>query len=239
MRLLRERLQAALERNAALSQAGLARATGKKTSSVSNWFTGKSVSMKADSLIAAAEYLGCDSAWLASGRGSPEWRTTTPSSAGLPLHTVAHELSPPEFQYGSVASQLVPVVGTLEMGAENMFHLRAAPDGKPIGTVPASITTAGSHALQVFGDDLYPAVRHSTCLVVSTTAPCTAGELVIIETTEGQFMVCELVTESPTTITWSPAAGGQRRTMARSQVTAMHPIVGLVPGSQLRPLRTG
>lgn len=235
MKLLSERLQAALDRNPRLSQAGLHRATGASTASVSNWFTGKSLSMKAANLRTAASYLGCSQHWLETGLGDPRWTDGQHSPEGLQSHTVAHDLSHPKFQSVSIATSQVPVIGTLATGAEKMFELRASPDGKPIGFVPAGMAGADSYALQVFGDELYPAVRHGTCIVVGPKAPCTPGELVLLETSDGNFMVCELVTDAPDAITWTPAAGGQRKTMARSSVAAMHPIVGLVPGSRMKP----
>lgn len=234
MKLLRERLHAALARNPRLSQAGLHRATGATTASVSNWFTGKSLTMKAANLRNSALYLGCGQHWLETGLGDPGWTDGQPPTAGLQSHPVAHELSHPAFQSTTSATIQVPVIGTLALGAEKMFELRAAPDGEPIGTVPANFANNDSHALQVFGDDLYPAVRHGTCLVISPQGPCTPGELILLETVDGNFLVCELVANQDDAVTWTPAAGGQRRTMPRQKVAAIHAIVGMIPGSQMR-----
>lgn len=238
MKLLRERLQAALERNSRLSQAGLHRATGASTASVSNWFIGKSLTMKAANLRTAAGYLGCSQHWLETGLGDPGWTDQQHSPAGLQSSTVAQNVIHPGFHITSIASTQVPVVGTLTMGAEKMFELRASPDGKPIGTVPASFASADSHALQVFGDELYPAVRHGTCLVVSQHGKCIPGELILLETADGNFLVCELVAEYADAVTWTPAAGGVRTTMKRQHIAAMHAIIGLVPGSQMNPAAT-
>lgn len=234
MKLLRDRLRAALERDSALSQAGLHRATGASTASVSNWFTGKSASMKAENLRTAAAYLKCGQFWLETGRGDPGWTSAPHPNGGLDIHSVAHDLSQRQAQHASASVTQVPVIGTLTAGADNMFQLKASPEGPPIGTVPTAFADSKSHALQVFGDELYPAVRHGTCLVVDPTALCVAGELVLIETVEGYFLVCELVSDLPEAIVWNSAIGGLRRTTARSEVQAMHAIVGLVPGSQLR-----
>lgn len=233
MKLLRERLQAALDRNPKLSQAGLHRATGATTASVSNWFTGKSLTMKAANLRTAAAYLGCSQHWLETGIGNPGWTTTHPTHAGMQFHPVAQEMSPPPYNTHPITSLQVPVIGTLVMGAEDMFELRASPDGKPIGSVPSSFATATSYALQVQGDDLYPAVRHGTCLLVNPNGRCTHGELILLESTDGNFMVCELVADHPDAITWAPAAGGARRTTVREKIAAIHAIIGLIPGSQM------
>lgn len=238
MKSLQERLQAAIDRNPQLSQAGLHRATGASTASVSNWFTGKSLSMKAPNLRKAAIYLGCSQHWLETGLGYPGWTERQNLPVGPQSITVAHELSPPAYHTAPFATQKVPVIGTLAMGADKLFKIKAAPDGKAIGFVPSHFATSTSHALQVFGDELYPAVRHGTCLVVTPGGRCTPSELVLLETRDGAFIVCELVSDQADAVTWTPAAGGSRRTMPRDEVAALHPIVGLVPGSQMTPAIT-
>ena len=51
------------------TQAGLARACGIKTPSVSGWFTGKTKSVTFENALRAAAYLGVSAPWLASGEG--------------------------------------------------------------------------------------------------------------------------------------------------------------------------
>lgn len=72
MSTLAERLQTALDRRNA-KQADLAAHCGVKAPSVSNWFTGETKSLKADSLRKAAEFLRCSRDWLETGRGLPGW----------------------------------------------------------------------------------------------------------------------------------------------------------------------
>ena len=69
---LRERLAIALAKKRGGSQAGLARACGIKSASVSNWFTGKTKTLKGESLLAAARYLGVRPDWLSRGIGPME-----------------------------------------------------------------------------------------------------------------------------------------------------------------------
>lgn len=228
---LADRLKASLDRNPALTQAGLARATGATTASVSNWFTGKTLSLKAANVRLAAQYLGCSTTWLETGLGTPDW-TGTPANAGLSTITVAQELSPPYLQTPPLPATQVPVIGTLAKGESNMFDLKAAPDGRPIGVVPAYGTHApGTFAVRVFGDDLYPTVRHGACLIVSPTAPCQEGELVLLHMATGAYLVCELVSLRADAVTVLPANGGARHTMARADLQAIHPITGVAAGS--------
>lgn len=51
------------------SQAGLARACGIKTPSVSGWFTGKTKNLTFENAVKAAAYLGVSAEWLATGEG--------------------------------------------------------------------------------------------------------------------------------------------------------------------------
>ncbi len=71
--MLRDRLILALSRDPELTQAGLARHCRLSSASVSNWFSGRTASLKGASAVMAAEFLGCDPAWLATGSGSPGW----------------------------------------------------------------------------------------------------------------------------------------------------------------------
>ena len=82
------RLQAALldkqSRDPSASQAELARYCATKGPSVSDWFTGETKSLKAQSLVMAAEYLEVRPRWLLDGAGpmkatGPQWRPPAPA----------------------------------------------------------------------------------------------------------------------------------------------------------------
>lgn len=55
-----------------ISQADLARATGRKPSSVNNWLSGRTKTLKGDSLMALAKVLKCRPLWLSTGTGPME-----------------------------------------------------------------------------------------------------------------------------------------------------------------------
>lgn len=167
--------------------------------------------------------------------GLQNWTEDQHPSGGMLIHPVAQDSSPPRYHSGPIASSAVPVIGTLAMGEHLMYELRSEPDGHPIGTVHAPLSDGNSIAFQVFGDDLYPAVRHGTCLVVTPGADACPGELVLIEMTDRRFVVCELVSSQADAVVWTPAAGGARRTTARAEVRMLHGIVSMIPGSRLVP----
>lgn len=123
MRTLAERITYALKlaTDAALAagqpaptQAALARACEVKSSSVSNWFTGETKSLKGDSLLLAAAYLGCDALWLGTGRG-----TARPSIGATP----GPMLPPPDSQLLLDLEDLTP-----EEKAEWLRKIHAAAD---------------------------------------------------------------------------------------------------------------
>ena len=65
---LKERMRAALNQEGKkLTQAGMARACKLSPPSVNDWFSGKSKTLEGENLINAANYLGVNAAWLASG----------------------------------------------------------------------------------------------------------------------------------------------------------------------------
>lgn len=69
MTTLAERLQLAMDAKPGASQAGLARHCHASAASVSNWFTGETKTLKAQSLVLAAEYFAVRPRWLLDGRG--------------------------------------------------------------------------------------------------------------------------------------------------------------------------
>lgn len=66
---LAQALDAKMKRDPSASQAELARYCGAKGPSVSDWFTGETKTLKAQSLVLAAEYLEVRPRWLLDGRG--------------------------------------------------------------------------------------------------------------------------------------------------------------------------
>lgn len=69
------------------SKAKLAKASGVKASSVTQWFDGHTKNIKGDALLLAAAYLGVSAGWLASGSGDMLDQTAQATQPGLPpLH---------------------------------------------------------------------------------------------------------------------------------------------------------
>jgi transcriptional regulator with XRE-family HTH domain len=72
MRELKDRIRSAMEAMPTVLQADLARACGVKPSSVSDWLSGETKSLKGNSLAKAAAILKVNPLWLAEGKGPRE-----------------------------------------------------------------------------------------------------------------------------------------------------------------------
>lgn len=69
---LSSRLKTLLDENPSKTQAGLARATGAKPASISDWVNDRTKSINSKYLTNAANYFGVSSDWLSTGKGPKE-----------------------------------------------------------------------------------------------------------------------------------------------------------------------
>ncbi len=76
-------------------RASLARYCGVKPPSVSDWFTGKTVSLNAETVIKAAEFFGVRPYWLLTGKG-PKYPEAKDWPFSLELLTTVKQLPGPE-----------------------------------------------------------------------------------------------------------------------------------------------
>ena len=72
MNTLKERLASAMAGPPQITQQALADSAGVKQSSVNDWLSGKSQTMRSDNLIAVAKRLKVNPSWLATGKGQRE-----------------------------------------------------------------------------------------------------------------------------------------------------------------------
>lgn len=91
MSTLAERLHRALRAKPDLSQAGLARYCSAKPPSVSDWMRGETKTLKAQSMILAAEYLGVRARWLLDGSG-PMSQTQGTAATSAPATVAAPQI---------------------------------------------------------------------------------------------------------------------------------------------------
>lgn len=239
-----KRLRAARE-HAGLTQEQLAAMVQMSQSTLASAEARGAGSRKSPQLARACNV---DANWLATGDGPaptfytvaeriPNWSDSQHPSGGMDAPTVAHRMSH-GLSYAGLTTNLVrvPVIGTLAMGKLRQLELRAEPRGKPLGSVAAAITTPGTYAVRIEGDDLYPAVRHGACLIIEPGGACVPGELVLIEMNDGHFLVRELVALRDDSITMLEASGGSRSTLPLADIRRMDPVASVVAGSKFSPL---
>lgn len=104
MTTLSDRLAQAMARRPGTTQADLARLTGAKSSSVSNWFGGRTKTLAVEHAHTLGAFFGCDPQWLSVGVGSPRWDEKA---------TVAQIPLPPRTQ-PTIAEALDTICETLE-----------------------------------------------------------------------------------------------------------------------------
>lgn len=155
----------------------------------------------------------------------------------LAPYTVAQKMSHKRPETGPVVTDRVPVIGTLQMGDSNELELRPGPHGTAIGTVATPITADGMFALRIAGDHLYPTVRHGACLLIDPQGSCSAGEIVLVELLDGNYLVCELVALREESITIAPVQGGQRQTLELQDVRGVQCVAGVLSASMFLPTK--
>lgn len=80
-----------MARRPTTSQADLARLTGAKSPSVSNWFGGRTKTLSVEHAHKLAEFFGCDPQWLSIGAGSPKWSDAPPAPPAPPTGPSLHD----------------------------------------------------------------------------------------------------------------------------------------------------
>lgn len=108
---LAERLAEAMKGPPRTSGVALAKACKCSAASVSGWVSGKSKTMEAGNLLAAAKLLGVDPTWLATGVGIKHLRPTLPGD--YRQARIEHALKVMEQMTDYQVDQAVQIIDTL------------------------------------------------------------------------------------------------------------------------------
>lgn len=100
---LQNRLQSALTKSR-LRKAALARRVGVSRSSVSDWFSGKTKALEGQNLTKAAEALGVDPHWLATGQQPQRAKEPTAAYGMATILAWEHEQDLPDGEYVQIPS---------------------------------------------------------------------------------------------------------------------------------------
>jgi len=205
------------------SKKALADYCGVTPPSVNDWFSGKTKSLKGNSLIRAAEYLNVREQWLADGTGPMERRT------GLVV-----EEDQAEYVARAPKQALIAVSGFAQLGDNGWYEEVNGPGSE--GYVEATSSDPDAYVLMVKGDSMHPAIRNGWYVVVEPNRSPVAGEYAAIILQDGRKMVKEYLFSAAETITVESVNGGERLSLSKSDLKAIHAIGSVLMPSKHRDL---
>lgn len=202
------------------SKKALADYCGVKPPSVNDWFSGKTKSLKGQSLIRAAEYLNVREQWLADGSGPME----------RPARSKASD--PVEYIGAAPAQRLVAVVGQARLGENGWYDVVQAAGTD--GFVEAVSSDPEAYALRVVGDSMHPAIKSGWYVLVEPGREPSPSDYVAVALTDGRKMVKEFLYCTGTEVGLQSVNGAKRLTLQLSEIATMHPVGNLLPPGKCR-----
>lgn len=213
-----------------VSQAGLARACGISRPSVNAWFNGSTQSIDGKYLTTAAECLGVDAHWLATGEGHMI------RSANLTNKTIDFEnavsLNPSNVEAAPdlVQSRRVPVVGEVKGGLDGYFEALMYPVGHGEGYVEYWCKDEHAYALRVRGDSMHPRYRAGEFVVVTPSYEPTCGSDVVVQLVDGRKLLKELNWIRGDDVQLLSINGSyEPMTVSKADILSMQSVAGGVP----------
>lgn len=164
---------------------------GVTPSSVSQWKSGLTQSMKPENLAALAKATGASMLWLATGEGDmPQMATRniegTDSGA---THSAADSYD--TVRIDSMRTQRLPVIPRSQVGQIGVVALEALDIARFIESpFPSS---PGAFLLEVGSESMSPEFRAGQIIQVDPAAPARNGSLVVVALTDGGTMFRRLV----------------------------------------------
>ncbi len=193
MNTLAERLQEALQRRPELTKAGLAKACDVKPPSVSDWISGKTKNLEGANLLLAAQYLGVNPWWLATGKGSIE---PSPNAMLVSrVSAIADGEEDPRFV------QIRTVKLRLQAGVNGIALDKSVEDGPPL-YMPRNIVARNGYspqdliAIKVRGDSMEPTLFEDDIVVINTADKSIKDNQVYAVNYEGEDVVKRLVRDN-------------------------------------------
>lgn len=242
MNTIGERLRLA-RKNARLSQAALAEASGVSQQMISKLEVGKAEST--GDIVKLARACGVDADWLEDGDiNNPPWLLTgqgpkrngepTPPSAAV-YETPAEDR--PEGTIPLPANhQAIPVVGTAQLGSNGYWAELEYPVGHGDGYVDFYSSDPNAYALRCKGDSMAPRIKDGEFVVVEPNATPHPGDEVMVKSEDGRVMIKELlyVRDGLVHLASVNEAHG-RITIPVDQVAAMHLVAGIAKRVRWHP----
>lgn len=168
--------------------------------------------------IAAARYLGVNSEWLATGKGT---RVAAPAVA-----------EPHAIYLTKPIHAGVPVVGTAKLGDNGHFCELEFPVGHGDGRIDWPSRDPNAYAVRCKGDSMKPRIRHGEYVIVEPNHAVIPGDEVLVKARDGRVMVKQLayIREGMVYLDSVNEAHG-RISLASEEVDALHYVAGIARGA--------
>ncbi len=150
-----------------------------------------------------------------SKRITPDGRARWPSTESVAKSLAATETTVEEFvklitDQRRSAERAVPLIGFSEAGVGGFFDEVGLPIGRGWDEIPfPAVEDEHAYALEISGDQMQPAYRDGTVIIVSPTAPIRRGDRVVVRTRDGAVMAEELKRKTAKTLELKSLNPGQ------------------------------
>lgn len=211
MTTINERLRSA-RKSKGLTQQDLARLARVAQSTISDFERGRSSG--STELPALSKALGVSLDYLIYGKEG-----TVDLSTKQPL--------------GSYQVKYVPIKGSARMGPDgyfNNFDSFAIEDGD--GYVPSIVGSPNAYALRGTGGSMHPVIRDGWFVVCDPDTNPVAGEFVLVCINNERCIIKEFMTQRDGLLHLNSVNTGERMTLDLVDVTAIVPIVEIMPPSR-------
>lgn len=210
---INERLKAA-RKEKGMTQQELSRKSGVAQSTISDFERGRNHS--STELPALAKALNVSLDYLSYGKERAQ--------------------SPSDRQYmtkGGYRVRYVPIKGSAKMGNDGYFNHTdsfCTEDGD--GYVPSISGSPNSYALRGTGGSMHPVIRDGWYVVCDPDTNAVAGEFVLVCINNERCIIKEYITERDGLLHLLSVNSGERLTLELDQVTAIVPIIEILPPSR-------
>lgn len=200
-----------------LSQADLMRATEASKGTVSKWLAGTN--------LPSGKYISDLAKAL---QTTPEWLLK-----GGDTQKSAPVSSRQQMTKGGYRVRYVPIKGSAKMGNDGYFNHTdsfCTEDGD--GYVPSMSGSPNSYALRGTGGSMHPVIRDGWYVVCDPDTNAVAGEFVLVCINNERCIIKEYITERDGLLHLLSVNSGERLTLELSEVTAIVPIIEILPPSR-------
>ena len=200
-----------------LKQADLMRVTGAGRATISSWVNGPSMP-RGEYLLKVASVLNTSPEWLLKGGDAQPVQSATSQ-----LHMTK----------GGYRVRYVPIKGSAKMGHDGYFNHTdsfCTEDGD--GYVPSISGSPNSYALRGTGGSMHPVIRDGWYVVCDPDTNAVAGEFVLVCINNERCIIKEYITQRDGLLHLLSVNSGERLTLELADVTAIVPIIEILPPSR-------